>query len=237
MAAEHSHEHDHPVDQHAYRLPYHWTGSRFLRYIVDVGVARCASSLRAKRVLEMGCGDGYATSQLAGLASRVHGFDLNERAISFARLLVDMPHVSFDVGRADDVVAQAAALDGDVDVVASFEVIEHLSDPERAAFLEGAHGLLRSRRGSLLLTTPNGARATANPYHAREFRPEEMAVLLQGAGFSQVQVSGLYLQPPWTRLEHFADTVPFRAAFRALARGGRSRPALCRTLIISARAT
>lgn len=236
MVAEHSDEHDHPVDQHAYRLPYHWTSSRFLRDVVDIGITRCANSLRASRVLEMGCGDGYATSRVAGLASRVHGFDLNERAISFARLLVDEPHVSFGVGRADEVVSQAAALDDDVDVVASFEVIEHLSGPERTAFLEGAHGLLRPRQGSLLLTTPNGVRATANPYHAHEFRPQEMALLLQGAGFSQVQISGLYLQPPWPRLEHFADTVPFRAAFRALARAGSSRPTSCRTLIVTARA-
>jgi hypothetical protein len=127
-------------------------------------------------------------------------------------------------------------LDADVDVVASFEVFEHLPDEEASQFLTEARELLAPKEGCLILTTPNGARArrNMNPHHAHEYRPEELADRLRASGFRHVSVNGLYLQPPWPRLEHFAGTVPFRAPFRFLARAGWNRPRWCRTLVCAA---
>jgi 2-polyprenyl-3-methyl-5-hydroxy-6-metoxy-1,4-benzoquinol methylase len=181
----------------------------------------------------MGCGDGYATSQVARYATRVHGFDVNQRAIAFAELIVREPHVSFAVGGAGDLGTMAAALDRDVDVVAAFEVFEHLPEAEATSFLEQARELLEPGAGHLILTTPNAARSGSrmNPHHAHEYRSAELAERLHAAGFDRVSVKGLYLKPPWPRLEHFAGTVPFRGAFRALARAGRDHPRWCRSLV------
>ena len=231
--------HDHEDrDQHGYALPYHWCQPRFYRSVVEEAVRRLDGVVRGRSVLEVGCGDGFVTSLFAKRATSVVGFDLNARAIEFARLIVRDPNVRFEVGRAADITAIATSA-GDVEVVAAMEVVEHLSGRERTAFLEGVVGVLRARGGgALVLTTPNGAKrpgGRANPHHAQEFTARELADLLRSSGFEGVAVSGLYLQPSWTRLEHFADVVPFRALFRRLVQAGAERPDRCRTLVCVAR--
>ena len=236
--------HDHAVDpaehQHPYDLPYHWTMGRFYRYVVEVAAQRVAPIVRDRSVLEMGCGDGYMTAQIARYARSVRGFDLNERAIAFAEMIVRKPNVTFAVARAQDLAEVVARVEEPPEVVASFEVVEHLADGERDAFLDAARAILVDRGGNLILTTPNGSRRPGhrlNPHHSHEFSPTELRELLVSRGFVDVQIQGLYLQPPWPhRLEHVADTVPFRALFRRLARGGVSRPDACRTLICTCRA-
>jgi 2-polyprenyl-3-methyl-5-hydroxy-6-metoxy-1,4-benzoquinol methylase len=208
---------------------------RFYQYIAQVAADRVAPVVRGRSVLEMGCGDGYLTAKLAKEARRVFAFDLSERAIAFARMIVREPNVAFEIGRAQDVTKMADEMDGHVEVVASFEVVEHLSERERTAFLAGVLEVLGPARGALILTTPNGARRRGhrmNPHHEQEFTPDELRDLLVEVGFCDVRIQGLYLQPPWPRrLEHVADTVPFRAGFHALARAGASRPEWCRTLV------
>jgi SAM-dependent methyltransferase len=234
--------HDHqPVDhQHPYDLPYHWTMGRFYRYVVEVAAQRVAPIVRGRSVLEMGCGDGYMTAQVAREARSILGFDLNERAIAFAKMIVRDANVSFEVGRAENLAAIAESMDEAPQVVASFEVVEHLSEDERAAFLDAARAVLIDGGGPLILTTPNGSLRAGhrmNPHHSHEFAPDELVALLTSRGFVDVRIQGLYLQPPWPdRLEHFADTVPFRALFHRLARAGAGCPAACRTLICVGRA-
>ena len=234
--------HDEPADhQHPYDLPYHWAMGRFYQYVVQVAAERVAPVLRGRTVLEMGCGDGYMTAQIARHARSVFGFDLNQRAIAFAEMIVRDPNVSFVVGRAEDVTEIAAGMQEPPDVVASFEVVEHLSAEERNAFLDAARGILLPRNGRLVLTTPNGSRRPRrrmNPHHEHEFTPLELNEVLTAAGFENVRIEGLYLQPPWPHLiEHYADIVPFRALFHRLARGGADRPGACRTLICVCSAT
>jgi SAM-dependent methyltransferase len=81
-----------------------------------------------------------------------------------------------------------------VDVVANFQVIEHLWDQE--GFLAECLRVLRP--GSrLLVTTPNritfspGRDTPLNPFHTRELAPDEMAGLLRGAGFEVEFLAGL----------------------------------------------
>jgi SAM-dependent methyltransferase len=223
-------------DQHAYALPYHWCGAPFYRYVVERMIARVSPVLAGRRVLEAGCGDGFTTAQLANVAKSVHAFDINARAIAFATLIVQDANISFEVGTAAD-VARIAERAGDIDVVAAFEMIEHLSDEERNRFLSGAREVLAPRGGVLVLSTPNGERSDRrNPHHAHEFAPDELRPLLVDAGFVDPRISGVYLQPPWKRLEHFADTIPFRAVFRGLAGAGARMPSRCRTLLAVARA-
>lgn len=231
-------DHDRAPEQHAYRLPYHWCMTPFHRYVVEQAVTRVAAFIEDRTVLEMGCGDGFVTELLARHARRVHAFDINRRAITFARLIVENPNVTFEVASAADIDTMAQTAGGTVDVVAAFEVIEHLTAEELDDFLTHAHGLLALSRGRLVVTTPNGARGVSdrNPHHAHEFTPVELAERVGRAGFGDVRLFGLYLQPPWVRLEHIANTIPFRPVFRALARAGSSKPSLCRTLICVATA-
>jgi 2-polyprenyl-3-methyl-5-hydroxy-6-metoxy-1,4-benzoquinol methylase len=231
------HEHEeHAPDQHAYALPYHWCMSPFYKYVVEQMVSRAAPVLAGRKVLEAGCGDGFTTALIARRARSVHAFDISERAIAFAELIVRDPNVTFEMGDAVDVDRIAERAGGDLDVVAAFEMIEHLSSEGRNRFLEGCRRVLAHRGGALVLSTPNGERSgRRNPHHAHEFGLEELRSMLVQAGYADPRISGVYLQPPWERLEHFANTVPFRAGFRALARSGASVPGRSRTLLCVAR--
>lgn len=231
-----------PVGQHTYSTPYNWQMTPFYRFLVEESVERIRPVIQGRRVLEVGCGDGVVTDLMSQHAAYVHGFDVNPRAVAFARMIVERPNVSFEVREAREVSIVGEAL-GNVDVVAAVEVFEHLTEVERDQFLEGARSALAKRQGKLVLVTPNAGRPakrfstySRNPYHAHEYTPKELHTVLSAAGFSDITVTGLYLQPPWERLEHFANVIPLRAVFRALGRAGEKRPGWCRTLICVAHA-
>lgn len=93
-------------------------------------------------------------------------------------------------------VERVCDLDSMADVVAAFEVVEHLSDPAGAV---QAMGRLLKPGGLLLLSTPNvdgfevatlGAVSdTIYPEHVTLFSPTGMERLMEGAGLSMVELS------------------------------------------------
>lgn len=140
-----------------------------------------------KRVLDIACGTGIGTSYLlkAGAQSCV-GLDIDERAIAYARTLY--PGCTFSVSDA----LQISLRDCSVDVVVSFETIEHVSDQVR--FLMECHRVLRPE-GLLICSTPNKKVYQwlgNNPFHVREFTLNEFKALLD-TGFD---VADYYAQAP-----------------------------------------
>lgn len=121
---------------------------RQLRLLTDV----LAGSPGPHRVLDVGCGDGAATSLVAGLLSRldpanqVIGIDWSTRALDRARAY------GFGLISAGVEPPGLPVATGAVDVVIMSELIEHLVDPDSA--LDEAHRVLRPH-GTLLLSTPN----------------------------------------------------------------------------------
>jgi SAM-dependent methyltransferase len=80
---------------------------------------------------------------------------------------------------------------GCVDLVVSFETIEHVADAW--ALVDEIRRVLKPG-GLLVLSTPNRAfgpaeRHTANPFHVREFTADELCALLRSA-FSDVRLYG-----------------------------------------------
>ncbi|HEX5009899.1 MAG TPA: class I SAM-dependent methyltransferase [Planctomycetota bacterium] len=138
-----------------------------------------------RRVLDAGCGDGYGTASLAGLAKLVVGVDSSAAAIAGCRMRWREPDLRFEVGD----VARPSISTERFDVVLAFQILEHMQDP--VAFLRALqHRLLPG--GLLLLTTPNRlTSATENPYHVREYTAAELRALL-GAVFDEVAVTGLF---------------------------------------------
>ncbi|HEX2112351.1 MAG TPA: class I SAM-dependent methyltransferase [Gaiellaceae bacterium] len=101
-----------------------------------------------KRVLDLGCGEGYGTALLAETAREVVGVDYSPVAIDHARRSYARENVRF-------VVADATALDdslGHFDVVTCFEVVEHVERDDR--LFAGVARVLRPG-GTLVLSTPN----------------------------------------------------------------------------------
>ncbi|MFF0148689.1 methyltransferase family protein [Amycolatopsis sulphurea] len=140
-------------------------------------------------VLEAGCGEGYGAGLIARHARRVLALDY------------DVPTTEHVARRYPDVTVARANLaylpvtDRAVDIVANFQVIEHLWD--QGGFLAECHRVLRPG-GKLLVTTPNRLTFTPdsdtplNPFHTRELAPSELDGLLRTAGFDVETLHGLH---------------------------------------------
>ena len=130
------------------------------------------------RVLDLGCGAGYGTAELAARARFAIGIDLAPEAIAHAKTAYPSANVSF-------VPASATGLpfrDRSFELVTAFEVIEHLTDWR--TLLSEARRLLHAD-GVFLVSTPNKEYYTAsrgsagpNPFHTHEFEFDEFRAVL-----------------------------------------------------------
>jgi SAM-dependent methyltransferase len=138
----------------------------------------------AGRVLDLGCGSGYGTASLACAGALVVGVD---RVVPDAASRSSAAHFL----RAD--IAALPLARGAFDLVASFQVIEHLEDP--APYLDAIAGFL-GPGGTALLTTPNRLTSDrVNPYHVHEYRADELAARL-GEHFHEVELCGVGMSAP-----------------------------------------
>jgi 2-polyprenyl-3-methyl-5-hydroxy-6-metoxy-1,4-benzoquinol methylase len=102
-------------------------------------------SLQRPRILDMGCGTGWFSEELAGIGE-VIGVELSEAAVSLARSRY--PHATFVAGNVLEMPLPVAHFD----VVVSLEVIAHVEDQGR--YLERAAQVLKPN-GHLIITTVN----------------------------------------------------------------------------------
>ncbi len=141
---------------------------------------------RGKRVLDVACGVGYGSRHLAGTASFVLGGDLSADAIAYARAHYGrLPNLAFAVIDA----ARIGLPSGSMDVMCSFETIEHLTDPKR--FLAEARRVL-DLDGVFVVSTPNARTTTSrpdNPFHCYEWCLADFRDLLAGY-FLEVKLYG-----------------------------------------------
>ncbi len=142
-----------------------------------------------RRVLEVGCGEGYGTDMIADAARSVLGLDYDAASVRHARSTYP---------RADFARANLAALplgDATVDVVVTLQVIEHVWDHPQ--FVSECARVLRPG-GSIVVTTPNrltfspGRDVALNPFHTHEFTAAELTGLLERCGFDVTAVLGLH---------------------------------------------
>jgi SAM-dependent methyltransferase len=163
-----------------------FTGERVIPGQVDADlwaehVSRYAFAARfasGARVLDLGCGAGYGTAELAGHAHSAVGIDLAPEAIGHASSAYRLANISF-------VPASVTAVpfrDGTFDLITAFEVIEHLHD-WRELLAEGRR--LLHHNGVFLVSTPNKEYYTdsrgasgANPFHTHEFEFDEFRGVL-----------------------------------------------------------
>ena len=84
---------------------------------------------------------------------------------------------------------------GDVDCVVFLQTIEHVQDPDAvlAGIREqiGPGGVAYVSTPNVLTLAPKGAERSGNPWHVREYRPEEYAALC-ARHFGSVDLLGLF---------------------------------------------
>lgn len=105
--------------------------NRSLRPVEEVLLERFRDAL-AGSALELGCGAGRLTSHLSEVAREVHGIDLSPAMVAYCRRAY--PGATFAVGDLRDLSAfEGGSYDA---VVAPFNVLDVLDDPERAGVLD-----------------------------------------------------------------------------------------------------
>lgn len=140
-----------------------------------------------KEVLDIACGEGYGADLLASVARSVTGVDIAEEAVAFATAKYQRKNLRFLCGSA----AMIPLLDASVDLVVSFETIEH--HDEHCAMLAEIRRVLRPD-GVLVISSPDKHEYSdvpgyRNPYHVRELFLSEFEGLLM-AEFTHVRIFG-----------------------------------------------
>lgn len=130
--------------------------------------------VKDKHVLDIACGEGYGTASLlqAG-ASSVIGIDISQDICEHAR---QKYNIDTRVGDAQNIPLP----DRSVDLIVSFETIEHLENPEK--FIQECRRVL-SPKGCLIISTPDKevyqSQNSHNNFHVNEFTRNEFTKLLQ----------------------------------------------------------
>lgn len=118
-------------------------------YLFPIVSRLMADVPRGASVLDLGCGNGSFLSLFQDRGWKLYGTDFSPTGIEIARQ--NFPGIDFFL--ADSTAPTGDLLDrvGQVDVILSTEVIEHLYDPR--GFLRNAYALLKPG-GTIVLTTP-----------------------------------------------------------------------------------
>lgn len=192
-----------------------FTGERVIPNQVDADLfnehqARYAFAARLahkKRVLDAGCGTGYGSAELARQARDVLGIDISAEAVSYAREHFGAENIRFAQASCTAIPAAAETFD----IIAAFEIIEHLTDWR--AFLCEARRVL-APGGLFLVSTPNKSyyaetrrREGPNPFHEHEFELEEfrrelMAIFSNVSLYFENHTEAILFEP-----EHAANGV------------------------------
>ncbi len=143
-----------------------------------------AAKIISGTVLEVGSGEGYGIMELAPKVEHYIAVDKYNTAISDE--LKAANNITFVQ---TEVPPLKGIEDNSVDFVVTFQVIEHIEDDEM--FLQEIHRVLKPG-GKVILTTPNVMMSlTRNPWHIREYTPEQMGDVLQSS-FDNYELKGVF---------------------------------------------
>jgi SAM-dependent methyltransferase len=147
-----------------------------------------AARTHGRRIVDLACGEGYGSGVLGRTAASVVGVDANPEAFEHARAKYTSATVSFE----RDMIER---WQGDVDCVVFLQTIEHVQDPDAVLAhvreLIGPAGVAYVSTPNVLTLAPAGAERSGNPWHVREYRPEEYAELCR-RHFGSVDLLGLF---------------------------------------------
>jgi GT2 family glycosyltransferase/SAM-dependent methyltransferase len=171
-----------------------WTGERYvpeiageirLEHVHRYLIAR--ELVPGKRVLDIACGEGYGSAILSAAATHVTGVDISPEAVAHASSKYARSNLVFCLGSCAAIPLE----DHSVDVVVSFETIEHI---ERHDDMMREIRRVLTAEGLLVISSPDRQQysdvlGSRNQFHVRELDRREFAHLL-GSYFSHVTLAG-----------------------------------------------
>ena len=161
-----------------------WSGERLETFILGRDsiehlhrYALAMDFVENKIVLDIACGNGYGSSLISEKAALVYGVDIDQTTINEAKILYPKKNLNFLTGSADKI----PVLDHSVDVVVSFETIEHHDKHDE--MMSEIKRVLKND-GILIISTPDKLYYTdyrkkfKNEFHVKELYKDEFKVLL-----------------------------------------------------------
>lgn len=160
-----------------------WTGERLETFIYSRDAvehihryAMVNTYIENKVVLDIACGEGYGSNIMSEKAKFVHGVDIDRQTIKYAKEKYKKKNLEYSIGNADAI----PLLDNSVDVVVSFETIEH-HDKHDEMLLEIQRVL--KPEGIVIISTPDKLFYTEkakfrNEFHVKELYKNEFLDLL-----------------------------------------------------------
>lgn len=171
-----------------------WTGERYVPQLRgNIALehlhryAFAAELVEGKRVLDIASGEGYGSEMLARTAAFVTGVDIDEASILHAQKKYQKGNLTFKKGSCTAIPLP----DDSVDVVISFETIEHVAEHEK--MLSEIKRVLVSD-GLLIISTPDKYQYADvpgyhNQFHVKELYKNEFESLLR-AYFKNQKILG-----------------------------------------------
>jgi ubiquinone/menaquinone biosynthesis C-methylase UbiE len=128
--------------------------------------------VKGRKVLDIACGSGYGSAYLARTAKKVFGVDISKETIGYAQKKYGSDNIEYLTGSAESIPLP----DQSIDIVVSFETVEHISDYEK--FLREIKRVL-TPDGVLIMSTPNDTVfPEGNTFHTKEFSATEYDELI-----------------------------------------------------------
>lgn len=151
--------------------------------------------VRGKKVLDAASGEGYGSDLLSQYAESVIGVDLDATAVTNAKEKYSYrENLEFKQGSIANLNMIA---DNSMDVVVSFETIEHVDENIQNAFLKEIKRILK-HEGFLIMSTPNKEIYSDmynfhNEFHIKEFYKDEFLKFLN-TEFKYVKLYNQYFE-------------------------------------------
>lgn len=189
-------------------------------------------------ILDIGCGFGYGMSILNEKKNKgfVIGIDIDKSAVLTCKS--NFPSSTVFIAPADALPFQNNAFD----IVTCFDVIEHLK--HHKVMLDEIYRVLKPQ-GILYISTPNKivwnlARRLniqpGNPFHLHEYTLNEFKDVLKKSGFKIINVEGVMLPIPLTRLLSICKNKIIANFFAKVSRhASKNFPFLASNILITAK--
>ena len=136
--------------------------------------------VKDKVVLDIASGEGYGSAILATSAQSVFGIDIDPEVVKYAQQkYAGTRNIEFLIGQAENIPLP----DRSIDVVVSYETIEHLGQSAQERFLQEIKRVLKND-GKLVISTPDKTNysdryAYTNEFHLKEFTSDEFLAFLK----------------------------------------------------------
>jgi len=166
-----------------------FTGERFVPGDINIGITLehwhryflAREYCSNKAILDIACGEGYGSAVLAGSACHAYGVDIDIEAIDQAKKKYVADNLEFLHGSIETIPLN----DSCVDVVVSFETIEHVGADVQEMFLNEVLRVLKPD-GLLIISTPDryyysDIKKADNEYHVKEFYHDQFHRFLSGS--------------------------------------------------------